>query len=188
MPKEKTKRAVRSPQHQRQQPGQESKMNPQPVYDDRFYQGSNKLKAKNAIITGGDSGIGRAIALFFAREGANVSIIFLNEKKDASKTQALVEKEGKRCLLIQGDVSDPEFCRGAIAQTYKEFSSIDILVNNAGIQFPEEKFENISNSQLHKTFATNFFSFFYMAQYSLKYMKKGAVIINTASITAYQGH
>jgi NAD(P)-dependent dehydrogenase (short-subunit alcohol dehydrogenase family) len=188
MPKHVSKKATRPAQHQQSQPGQETKMKPRPKYEDNLYQGSNKLKAKTAIITGGDSGIGRAIALYFAKEGANVVIAFLNEKKDANKTKSIVEKEGKECLLIQGDISNPNFCRKVVEQTYRKFAQIDILVNNAGIQFPEERIENITNQQLHKTFATNFFSFFYMTKQVLKYMKEGGVIINTTSITAYKGH
>jgi NAD(P)-dependent dehydrogenase (short-subunit alcohol dehydrogenase family) len=182
------KHAVRPAQHQQDQPGQETVMEPRPKYEDSSYQGSNKLKAKTAIITGGDSGIGRAVALHFAKEGANVVIAYLKERKDATKTKELVEKEGKGCLLLQGDVSDPAFCKSVVEHAHKKFSSIDILVNNAGVQFPQEKFEDISVHQLQKTFATNIFSFFYMTKYCLRYMKEGAVIINTASITAYKGH
>lgn len=174
-------------QHQNKQPGIEEKMVPEPVFDDPDYKGSGKLKNKIALITGGDSGIGKAVAVAFAKEGASVVVVYLDEHKDAKKTKKYVEATGARCLLISGDVADPEFCREAVKKTVKEFGALHILVNNAAVQFPQDSIEKITPKQLEKTFRTNIFSYFYMTQAALKYFKKGAVIINSASVTAYRG-
>jgi len=184
MPKEKK---LQPPQHQRQKPGREHKMRPRPRAEDEKHRGSGKLQDKVAIITGGDSGIGRAVAIAFAKEGADVSVIYLEERKDANETRRLVEEHGRKCLLIEGDVGQEDFCRKAIDQTVKEFGRIDILVNNAAEQHPQDSIEEISEKQLERTFRTNIFSFFFMVKAAMKHLKKGAAIINTTSVTAYKG-
>jgi NAD(P)-dependent dehydrogenase (short-subunit alcohol dehydrogenase family) len=184
MPKEKK---LQPPQHQRQQPGREHKMKPRPRAEDDKRRGSGKLQGNVAIITGGDSGIGRAVAIAFAREGADISVVYLEERKDANETKHLVEEHGRKCLLIEGDVGEGKFCRKAVEQTVKEFCRIDILVNNAAEQHPQESIEKITEKQLERTFRTNIFSFFFMAKAAMKHFKKGAVIINTTSVTAYKG-
>jgi NAD(P)-dependent dehydrogenase (short-subunit alcohol dehydrogenase family) len=184
MPREKK---LQPPQHQKQQPGREYKMKPRPRAEDEKHRGSGKLQDKVAIITGGDSGIGRAVAVAFAKEGANVSIVYLEERKDANKTKSLVEKHGGKCLLIKGDVGQEEFCRKAVAQTVEEFGGVDLVVNNAAEQHPQDSIETITEKQLERTFRTNIFSFFFMAKAAMKHLKKGAVIINTTSVTAYKG-
>lgn len=188
MPQKLQKKEVeRPPQHQKKQPGLEYKMKPRPEFDDSAYQGAGKLKNKVALITGGDSGIGRAVAIAFAKEGANVVIVYLDEHRDAKETKKLVEEYGQQCLLIAGDVSDEKFCKKAIQQTVKKMKRLDILVNNAAVQFPQKSIEKISSKQLVRTFSINIFSFFYMVKAALKYLKKGSTIINTASVTAYRG-
>jgi len=184
MPKEKK---LQPPQHQRQQPGREHKMRPRPRAEDEKHRGSGKLQDKVAIITGGDSGIGRAVAIAFAKEGADVSVVYLEERKDANETRRLVEEHGRKCLLIEGDVGQEDFCRKAIDQTVKEFGRIDILVNNAAEQHPQDSIEEISEKQLERTFRTNIFSFFFMVKAAMKHLKEGAAIINTTSVTAYKG-
>lgn len=174
-------------QHQDQQPGREHKMKPRPRAEDEKHEGSGKLGNKVAIITGGDSGIGRAVAIAFAKEGAEVAAVYLEEEKDANETRRLVEECGSRCLLIAGDVGEEKFCRKAIEQTMKEFGKIDILVNNAAEQHPQESIEKITEEQLERTFRTNIFSFFFMTKAAMKHLKKGAAIINTTSVTAYKG-
>jgi len=162
-------------------------MKPRPRAEDEKHRGSGKLQGKAAIITGGDSGIGRAVAIAFAKEGADVSVVYLEEKKDANETKRLIEEHGRKCLLIEGDVGQEQFCRKAVEQTMKEFGKLDILINNAAEQHPQESIEKITEKQLERTFRTNIFSFFFMAQAALKHLKKGAVIINTTSVTAYKG-
>jgi NAD(P)-dependent dehydrogenase (short-subunit alcohol dehydrogenase family) len=184
MPKEKK---LQPPQHQRRQPGREHKMEPRPRAEDKTQRGSGKLQDKVAIITGGDSGIGRAVAIAFAKEGADIAVVYLEEQKDAAETRRLVEKHGRKCLLIKGDVGQEEFCRKAVAQTVKEFAKLDILVNNAAEQHPQDSIEKITQNQLERTFQTNIFSFFFMVKAAMKHLKKGAVIINTTSVTAYKG-
>jgi NAD(P)-dependent dehydrogenase (short-subunit alcohol dehydrogenase family) len=184
MPKEKK---LQPPQHQERQPGREHKMKPRPKAEDEKHRGSGKLRDKVAIITGGDSGIGRAVAIAFAKEDADVSVVYLEEEKDANETKCRVEKEGRKCLLIAGDVGQEDFCREAIEKTVKEYGKIDILVNNAAEQHPQESIEEITENQLERTFRTNIFSFFFMTKAALKYLKKGAAIINTTSVTAYKG-
>lgn len=176
------------PQHQNQQPGVEDLMNPIPISVDPSYQGSNKLKDKIAIISGGDSGIGKSVAIYFAKEGANVVITYLSEHKDAEETKALIEGEGKQCLLIPGDIGDEAFCKNIVNQTIERFGKIDIVVNNAAEQHPQKSLSDISSLQLERTFKTNIFSFFYLTKAALPYLKKGSSIINTASITAYAGN
>ena len=181
------KKAQRPPQHQKQQPGLEHEMKPRPEFEDAAYRGAGKLQDQVAIITGGDSGIGRAVAVAFAKEGAHVAIVYLNEHRDAEETCAQVEKHARECLLISGDVSDESFCQTAIRQTIRKWKRLDILVNNAAVQFPQESLEKISAKQLEQTFRTNIFSYFYMAKAALKHLKEGASIINTTSVTAYRG-
>lgn len=174
------------PKKQITQPGIEDKMNPRPEVIKESYQGAEKLKGKVAMITGGDSGIGRSVAVHFAREGADVAIVYLNEDVDAHETQKMVEKEGRSCLLIKGDVKKPLFCTKAVNEVLKKFGQINILVNNAGMQVPQKDLENIDNKQLEDTFKTNIFAYFYFAQEVLQHLKKGDCIINTTSVTAYR--
>ena len=176
------------PQHQDQQPGIESQMNPRPISIDEHYLASGKLKNKVALITGGDSGIGRAVALAFAHEGADVVIAYFNEHIDAAETKRGVEQAGKKCITIAGDVGDEKFCQQVVIQTIKEFGQLDILVNNAAEQHVQTTIENISAAQLEKTFRTNIFSYFYCSKAAVPYLKSGSAIINTASITAYAGN
>lgn len=176
------------PQHQAQQPGIESQMKPRPVFDDANYQPGDKLTGKVALISGGDSGIGRAVAIAFAKEGADVAIAYLNEDADAKETKEYVEKTGRRCLLLSGDIGDEAFCRQAVDQTVKKLGQLDILVNNAGEQHVQTTLPNITAAQLEKTFRTNIFSCFYLTKAALTYLKAGAAIINTASVTAYAGN
>jgi NAD(P)-dependent dehydrogenase (short-subunit alcohol dehydrogenase family) len=175
-------------QEQNQQPGIEKDMRPLPETENPKYKGSNKLQGKNAIITGGDSGIGRSVSIAFAKEGANVAIIYLNESNDAEETKQLVEEEGGRCLLIAGDIGEESFCKKAVKQTVDELGGLDILVNNAAEQHPKESIMEIDTEQLEKTFRTNIFSMFHLTRAALPHLKPGSAIINSTSITAYQGH
>jgi NAD(P)-dependent dehydrogenase (short-subunit alcohol dehydrogenase family) len=184
MPKEKK---LRPPQHQKRQPGREYKMRPQPRSGASDYVGSGKLRDKVALITGGDSGIGRAVAVLYAKEGADVSIVYFDEHKDARETKRLVESQGRKCLLIAGDIGREKFCRAAVTQTKRELGKIDILVNNAAEQHPQESITRITEKQLEKTFRTNIFSFFFLTKAVMPHFKKGGIIINCASVTAYQG-
>ncbi|WP_303864244.1 SDR family oxidoreductase [Alkalibaculum bacchi] len=176
------------PQHQNQQPGIEFQMNPNPIFDNPSYVGSGKLGNKVALITGGDSGIGKAVAIAFAKEGANVSIVYLNEDEDASQTKKIIEGYGRRCLLIKGDLSQEGFCSEAVDQTIDFYGKCDILVNNAAVQYERQSLLDISSEQLEKTFQTNVFSFFYTTKALLPHLKEGSSIINTASVTAYEGN
>jgi NAD(P)-dependent dehydrogenase (short-subunit alcohol dehydrogenase family) len=176
------------PQHQNQQPGIESQMKPLPISIADNYLASGKLEHKVALISGGDSGIGRAVALAFAREGADVAIAYLNEHSDAAETKQLIEQIGKRCITHAGDLGNEAFCQQVVAKTIKEWGQLDILVNNAAEQHVQTDLENISSSQLEKTFRTNVFSYFYFSKAALPHLKSGSVIINTASVTAYEGH
>ena len=175
------------PQHQNQQPGLESQMTPTPQSDDSQYRGSGKLQGKVALITGGDSGIGRAVSIFFAKEGADVAIVYLNEHEDANKTKQLVEREGQRCVTIAGDIGHQQFCKSVVQQTVNQLGHLDILVNNAAEQHPQESIENITAEQLEKTFRTNIFSMFFLTQAALPHLNEGSSIINTTSVTAYKG-
>jgi NAD(P)-dependent dehydrogenase (short-subunit alcohol dehydrogenase family) len=175
-------------EHLKEQPGRQNKMRQKPVSDQPYRRGSGKLDGKVAIITGGDSGIGRAVAILFAKEGADIAVVYLNEHEDARKTEELVRDQGGRCLLIAGDVGDEKFCQKAVDKTVKEFGKLNILVNNAAEQHPQKAITDISARQLEQTFRTNIFSMFYMTKAAMKYLKKGASIINTASITAYKGN
>lgn len=181
------KKEQRPPQHQDQQPGMEYKLKPRPKADDPSYLGSRKLDGKVALITGGDSGIGRAVAIAYAKEGADVAVVYLNEHKDAEQTKAMVEEQGRTCLLLAGDIGDEEFCRQAVQQTVEQLRRLDILVNNAAVQYPQESVVEISAEQLKKTFRTNVFAMFYLIKEALPHLKKGDAIINTTSVTAYRG-
>lgn len=174
-------------QEQNHQPGIESEMTPQPEFESVIQTGQ-RLKGKVAIITGGDSGIGRAVAVAYAKEGAKVVISFLNEFEDAELTKKEVEEYQSECLLIAGDISEEKHCQLIIDKTIEKFGKIDILVNNAAVQYPQESIEDISSSQLEQTFRTNIFSQFYIVKAALAYLKEGSSIINTASVTAYKGN
>lgn len=180
--------SLQPPQHQDQQPGHESEMTPQPKSDDPQYRGSGKLQGKVALITGGDSGIGRAVAIAFAKEGADVAIMYLNEHDDAKQTKQMVEEQGRRAVAIAGDIGDESFCQQAVQQAVDEFGKLDILVNNAAEQHPQESIEDISAEQLERTFRTNIFSMFYLTKAALKHLKEGSAIVNTTSVTAYKGN
>lgn len=175
------------PQQQQSQPGDEHKMTPEPEVIRDNYTGSEKLQGKKALITGGDSGIGRSVAVHFAREGADVAIVYFDEDKDAQDTKAMVEKEGRTCLLIKGDVKDENFCKDAVERTVNELGGLNILVNNAAVQFPKSEFKDITGEQVRKTFETNILPFFYFTREALKHFKKGDCIVNTTSVTAYRG-
>src|SRR5690554_1136108 len=173
-------------QVQANQPGDEYKMDPLPE-SEAAPAGEKKLQSKVAIITGGDSGIGRAVAVAFAREGASVCISYLNEEKDALETERLVREAGGDCILVPGDISDDKHCERIVSMTIEKFGRIDILVNNAAMHFPQESLMDISNEQLEQTFRTNIFSYFYLTRAALPFLKEGAAIINTSSVTAYRG-
>ncbi len=173
-------------QKQDHQPGIEAEMTPKPEYIKKGYKGSGKLTGKTALITGGDSGIGRAVSVHFAREGANVAIIYFDEDIDAHETKKLVEAEGGKCVLYKGDVKDEEFCKTTVEKVGAEFGKLNILVNNAGIQLPEKEVGDITRDQLEATFRTNIFAYFFFAQAALAYMEEGDCIINTTSVTAYR--
>lgn len=197
------------PQTQQRMPGAEHEMKPKPKFDNPEYKGSGLLKDKVAIITGGDSGIGRSVAVFFAREvkietelqitkkGANVTVVYYEQHDDAKETKEMVKKEGKQCLLIAGDVSKKDFCNQVVRQTVDHFGKLDILVhlkginkqiNHAGVQYAEKNFEELSEEQLLKTFQTNVFGYFFMAQEAIKHMNPGSSIVNTSSVNAYKGN
>jgi NAD(P)-dependent dehydrogenase (short-subunit alcohol dehydrogenase family) len=175
------------PQEQDRQPGIESEMTPEPDYAPR-YPGSGRLDGKVALVTGGDSGIGRAVSVLFAREGAKVAIVYKEEDSDARDTEDLIRAEGSEALLIRGDVGQKRFCEDAVQQTVKRFGKLDVLVNNAAEQHESENLPEISEEQLERTFRTNFFGYFFMAQAALKQMEEGAAIVNCASVTAYKGN
>lgn len=177
------------PKQHQPHPGIEADVEPRPKYKAPLYRGADKLRDKVALITGGDSGIGRAVAVLYAREGADVAVVFLPaEKRDAQETARAVEVEGRTCLLIPGDVKDPRFCRAAVEQTIEEFGQLDILVNNAAFQQHQESIDDISEEQWENTFRTNIFGFFHMAKAALPHLKPGSAIVNTGSITGLQGN
>ena len=178
--------ATKTPRKQNKQPGIEAKMSPRPEYIKPTYKASGKLTGKTAIVTGGDSGIGRSVSVHFAEEGADVAIVYLDEDIDAKETKNLVEAAGRRCLLVKGDVKKDSFCKKAVENVVKEFGKLNILVNNAGMQFPQKDVTNISKEQLEATFQTNIFAYFYFAEAALEYLQEGDCIINTTSVTAYR--
>jgi NAD(P)-dependent dehydrogenase (short-subunit alcohol dehydrogenase family) len=175
------------PQHQDRQPGFEHDMHPKPQAFAPHYRGSGKLQDRVGLITGGDSGIGRAVAILFAREGADVAIVYLDEHDDAGETQRLVEAEGRRCALIPGDIAVDTFCRQAVEQTVETLGRLDILVNNAAVQFVQYDLRDIPPDQLERTFRTNIFSMFYLTQAALNHLPEGGAIVNSTSITAFRG-
>lgn len=169
-------------------PGKESEMNPEPIYDNVDNKGYGRLKGKTAIITGGDSGIGRAVSVAYAKEGCNVVIVYNIADDDANTTKKAIESYQGKALLIKGDIGDSNFCKQVIDQTIKEFGALDILVNNAGEQHVQKNLEDITDEQLHKTFQTNIFSMFYLTRAALPHLKEDSTIINTSSVTAFAGH
>ena len=169
-------------------PGVEKKLSLKPMYDAPYYKGSGKLQDMVAIITGGDSGIGRSVAVFFAREGADVSVIYLNEHSDAKETKQMVEKEGKECLLISGDVSDKDFCKAAVKQTVDSFGKLNILVNNAAFQLHVSQFEDLTEEHFDLTLKTNLYGYFFMAHAAVPFMEYGSAIVNTGSVTGIMGN
>jgi len=175
------------PPQEQPEPGKEGLMNPRPEFKGEDYKAAGKLQGKVAIITGGDSGIGRSVAVLFAREGADVAILYLDQHQDADETRKVVESHGRQCLTFAGDVADREVCRKVIDETLAKFGKLDILVNNAAEQHPQESLEDISEEQWEKTFRTNIFGMFQMTKAALPHLKKGASIINTTSVTAYKG-
>ncbi|WP_372088617.1 SDR family oxidoreductase (plasmid) [Tistrella mobilis] len=178
---------LQPPQKQSQQPGREHEMSPAPDYMPRF-PGTGRLKDKVALITGGDSGIGRAVAIGMAREGADIAILYLNEHRDAEETVRLVEAEGRQAMHIAGDVGDEAVCRGAVSEVVKTFGRLDVLVNNAAEQHEVKDFTDLAAEQLERTFRTNVFGCFFMTKAALEHLPDGGAIVNTTSITAYQGY
>lgn len=176
------------PQHQARQPGREHEMTPRPESKGRQYRAADKLRGRVALITGGDSGIGRSIAVLFAKEGADVAIVYLEEHEDAEETRRAVERAGRRCLLLPGDVGGSTFCSQVVERTVEEFGRLDILVNNAAEQHVQQRLEDITDEQLERTFRTNIFAYFYLARAALPHLGPGSTIINTTSVTAYQGN
>lgn len=187
MQKHGKEKPLRPKQEQKVRPGREHRMRPKPEAEKADHRGSGKLQDKVAIITGGDPGIGRAVAIAFAKEGANVVVSYLNEHKDARETQRLVEAEGRRCEIVAGDVGVPKHCKEIVGRARAAFKRLDILVNNAAEQHPQEDIRKISPKQLERTFRTNIFSFFFLTQAALPHLRKGSAIINTSSVTAYRG-
>ncbi len=175
------------PPQEQPEPGKEGLMNPHPEYRGEDYKAAGKLEGKVAIITGGDSGIGRSVAVLYAREGADVAILYLDQHQDADETRRVIERYGRRCLTFAGDVADRDVCRKVIDETLAAFGKLDILVNNAAEQHPQEKLEDITEEQWEKTFRTNIFGMFQMTKAALPHLGKGASIINTTSVTAYKG-
>jgi NAD(P)-dependent dehydrogenase (short-subunit alcohol dehydrogenase family) len=176
------------PQIQEKQPGIEKLMNPRPVFEDPDYKASNRLQDKVAVITGGDSGIGRAVAVAYALEGADIAVLYLDEHEDAEETKKIIEGKGRKCITIAGDIGEESFCFDSVKKVIDAFGKIDVLVNNAAEQHAQNSVEDITKDQLERTFKTNIFSMFYMTKACLAHMKEGSVIINTSSITAYKGH
>jgi NAD(P)-dependent dehydrogenase (short-subunit alcohol dehydrogenase family) len=175
------------PQHQDRHPGIEAEMKPLPEAEDRDYRGTGRLQDKVVLITGGDSGIGRAVVYLFAKEGADSAVIYLNEDVDAEHTKNRVEEIGRRCLLIRGDIQEEEVCKQAVERTVEMFGRIDILINNAAVQYPRDSIEEIRSEELERTFRTNIIAMFYLTKAALRHMKEGSAIINNASVTAYKG-
>jgi NAD(P)-dependent dehydrogenase (short-subunit alcohol dehydrogenase family) len=196
-PKEKPRSAMQAgarrypepplPQQHLSKPGLEARLDPPPMYEAPFYRGSAKLQDKVAIVTGGDSGIGRAVAVLFAREGADVAIVYLDEHIDAQETQRAVEREGRRCLLIAGDVTKQSFCNAAVKKTVRAFGRLDVLVNNAAFQLHVSQFESLTAKHFDRTLKTNLYGYFYMSQAAVAQMKPGSAIVNTGSVTGILG-
>ena len=177
-----------TPQTQDRQPGSQAEMDPSPQGEMREYRGSGRLAGRAALVSGGDSGIGRAVAVGFAKEGADVAITYLDEHEDAQETMRLIQQEGRQTLGISGDIGDSAFCADVVAQTVQAFGRLDVLVNNAGEQHVQEEFENITDAQLERTFRTNIFGQFFLTRAALPHLGEGSAIVNTTSVTAYQGN
>ncbi|TCD16262.1 SDR family oxidoreductase [Oricola cellulosilytica] len=175
------------PQGHQEKPGAEHALDPEPMHDAPFYIGSKKLDGRVALITGGDSGIGRAVAVLFAREGADIAISYLSESKDAEETREAVEREGKRCLLLPGDVQEEEYCRSAVEKTVQEFGQLDVLVNNAAFQYHASDFEDLTTDHFDTTIKTNLYGYFFMCKAAVPHLKNGSAIINTGSTTGIDG-
>ncbi len=175
------------PQTQASQPGNQGEMDPEPRADMRKYRGALRLAGRVALVSGGDSGIGRAVAVGFAKEGADVAITYLDEHEDARETMRLIQEEGRQTTAISGDIGNSTFCVDVVAQVIRRFGRLDVLVNNAGEQHVQEEFENISDAQLERTFRTNIFGQFYLTRAALPFLQEGSAIVNTTSVTAYQG-
>ena len=175
------------PRQHHPKPGHEWVLDPEPLYDAPYWRGSGKLAGKVALVTGGDSGIGRAVAVLFAREGADIAIAFLTESRDAAATKKAVEAEGRRCILLPGDVSDRDYCIEAVERTVKELGGLDVLVNNAAFQIHEHDFEDLTPEHFDTTLKTNLYGYFYMAQAAVAHMKPGSAIVNTGSVTGIEG-
>lgn len=197
-PKEKKKGAMQAgarkypeppfPKQHLKKPGREDDQKLAPMYDAPFYKGSEKLRGKVALITGGDSGIGRAVAVLFAREGADIAIAYLTEKDDAVETKKAVEKEGRKCILLSGDVADPKFCDSAVKKTVSELGKLDVLVNNAAFQEHVDDFEDLTNEHFDRTIKTNLYGYFYMAKAAVPHIKNGGAIVMTGSVTGLLGN
>jgi len=175
------------PEQHQAKPGKEAVLEPRPMFDAPYYRGSEKLKDKVALITGGDSGIGRSVAILYAREGADVAIVYLNEHDDAKETMAAVEQEGRRCILISGDVADPDFCKEAVETTMRELGGLDILVNNAAFQEHSSAIEELTEAQFDQTLKTNLYGYFHMAKAAAPHLPEGGAIVNTGSVTGIEG-
>ncbi len=175
------------PRQHHAKPGEEARIEPQPFYDAPYWKGSGKLKDKVALITGGDSGIGRAVAVLFAREGADVAIVYLEEDEDAANTREAVEKEGRRCIVLRGDVGQRDFCKAAVEKAVEELGSLDILVNNAAFQVHSDAFEDLTEEHFDTTLKTNLYGYFHMAQEAVPHMRPGSAIVNTGSVTGIDG-
>ncbi len=175
------------PAQEQKFPGKQGEMDPKPVIIRDSYKGADKLKGKVALITGGDSGIGQSVAVHYAREGADVAIVYLSEDEDAFKTKKLVEAEGKKCMLIKGDIGDEQFCHKIIEEVIAEYGKLNVLVNNAAEQHPADEPEKLDTSLMRKTFQTNIFSMFYLVDAALPHLKEGDAVVNTTSVTAFKG-
>lgn len=178
---------IQDSEKQARQPGVQNLMDRAPRTIREDYNGSDKLKGKVALITGGDSGIGRSAAVHFAREGADIAIVYFDEDRDAQDTKSAIEKEGRKCLSIKGDVKDEEFCHDAVQKVLAEYGTLNVVVNNAAVQFPSDSVQEIRSKDLHRTFETNIYAYFYISQAAMEHLKEGDAIINTTSVTAYRG-
>jgi len=187
MPQKTSPKKRQRPRQKQAPPGLESKMRPRPRSEEPDRRGSGRLRGSVVLITGGDSGIGRAVAAAFAEEGADVMVVYLNEHQDAQETKRMVERHGRRCALFPGDVGKSELCREAVDRTLREFGRLDVLVNNAAEQRPQERFEDLTEDQIVRAFQTNILSYFFMTQAALPHLRSGSAIVNTTSVTAYRG-